>query len=576
VGVLRFAALALVAPVFVMPGGAAEAAHAGAAAHAVSASRHGADTVVSTRTTTRPTGRAADHTGSRRADLHAPATIRLLAARLYWGDAAPSYPTARSANHELAATAAYFERVSQGREAFHFTLTRWVHVDASADVMCNTQGRSVRAARAALTRAGYHPQQFNRLVLYTEQCNAAASMAQEPGHVTWVRFRNPGQPVLAHELGHNLGLDHAYGLVCHQGTMRVAIGGTCTSKEYGDSWDVMGHSRASFSVPTLARLGWAGRLATVRSSGTFQLADVESPGTGLQGLKIPLGGGTSYWVEYQPRHSTQIGRSIPGVTIREQLPSGRVQLIDASPGNPTGISFPDRDLTNPALPVGSSLTVGNDIRISTVGAGREATVQVTYGQPASVPETPQLSFAAQLKSGDYRIQWTAPTDNGQIVLGYRVTDQISGAVTYVRSPAAYRTTFVLPARKVGVAPTFTVAALNQVGWSAPSAPLAGKAFGPEVTVTSPTANAAVPDSFDVSLAASPDPQTHSAPVKAWADLEGGAGTCTSVDGAGPYTLTCANVGKGKHTVVVHVLNDNGVTTDVTMDIRVSGNPHLPS
>jgi hypothetical protein len=83
VGVLRFAALALVAPVFAMPGGAAEAAHSGAAAHPASEFRHGADAVVRTRATTRPAGRAADHTGSRRGDLHAPATINLLAARLY-------------------------------------------------------------------------------------------------------------------------------------------------------------------------------------------------------------------------------------------------------------------------------------------------------------------------------------------------------------------------------------------------------------------------------------------------------------------------------------------------------------
>jgi hypothetical protein len=574
VGVLRCAVLALVAPVFAMPWGAAEGAAAGSVAHAsarpATTSRHGSDAVVRrTGPATRTAGRAADHTGARQGDLHVPATIRLLAARLYWGDVRPSYPTARNADHELKATADYFERVSRGREAFHYTLTRWVHVQASADVMCGTQGRSVRAARAALTRAGYHPQRFNRLVLYTEQCNAAASMAQQPGHVTWVRFRNPGQPVLAHELGHNLGLRHAYGLVCRQGAMRVAVGDSCTSVEYGDDWDVMGHSRASFSVPTLARLGWAGRIATARTSGTFRLADVENSGTDLQGLRIPLGDGASYWVEYQPRHSTQVGRSIPGVTIRKELTSGRVELIDAAPGNPTGIAFPDRDLTNPALPVGSSLTVGDGIRITTIAAGRRATVQVTYGQPATAPEAPHLSFAAELKSGDYRIHWTAPADNGQIVLGYRVTDQVSGAVTYVRSPAAYRTTFVLPARRAGVAPTFSVAALNQVGWSADSAPLAGKAFGPEVTVTSPTANAAVPDSFDVSLAAEPDPQTHSAPVRAWAEVERSNATCTSADGSGPYTLTCTGVRHGWHTIVVHVLNDNGITTDVTMQVRVT-------
>src|SRR3954453_15170615 len=185
VGVLRFAALALVAPVFAMPVAAAQAAPAGTPGHA------GARAATTLQ-------RVADHTGARGGDLRVPSTIRLLAARLYWGDARPSYPTSRSAERELRSTAAYFERVSRGRETVHYTLTRWVHVDASAEVMCDTQGEPARGAKAALTRAGYHPQRFNRLVLYTEQCNAAASMAQEPGHVTWLRFRNPGQAVLAH------------------------------------------------------------------------------------------------------------------------------------------------------------------------------------------------------------------------------------------------------------------------------------------------------------------------------------------------------------------------------------------
>ena len=71
-------------------------------------------------------------------------------------------------------------------------MTRWVHVDASADTMCNRLSAAARITAAALTQAGYHPGRFNRLMIFTEQCNAAVSAAQQPGRLSWIRYRNPG------------------------------------------------------------------------------------------------------------------------------------------------------------------------------------------------------------------------------------------------------------------------------------------------------------------------------------------------------------------------------------------------
>ena len=402
--------------------------------------------------------------------LRAPSSVRLLAARLYWGDAPPAYPTTRTARADLDRAASYFRRVSRGHESFHVTLTHWVHVRASAATMCSRQRVSARIARRALARAGYHPQRFNRLMLLTEQCNAAVSVAQQPGQVSWIRYRNPGMSTLVHELGHNLGLAHAYGVVCRQGDLRVPLGGRCRSVEYGDSWDAMGHSNASFSVPVLTRLGWAGAVATASTSGSYRLADVEHPGGALQGVRIPAGGRVTYWVEYQPEHGTRFGRSIPGVTIRRQVGHGPVEIVDASPGNPSGIADPDRDLSNPALPVGSSITTPEGVRLTTVSVGRTATVQVQYGQEAGAPAAPALSDATLLARGRYRVHWQSPADNGQIVLGYQVTAQPSGAVTFVRSPGAYRTSAVLAVGRHAGPQTFTVKAVNQAGWSARAAP----------------------------------------------------------------------------------------------------------
>jgi len=401
--------------------------------------------------------------------LHAPADVRLLAARFYWGARPPAYPSTAQLQRDLGRTSDYFAHVSRGREHVHVTLTRWVRVRVSGDVMCNTQRRSVAAANAALRRAGYHPARFNRLMIFSEQCNAAASAAELPGRVSWIRFRSPGMATLVHELGHNLGLEHAYGVICRHDGRRVALGAGCLPVEYGDSWDAMGHSTGYFSVPVLARLDWAGTIRTVRRSGTFRLADVERARTANQALRIRAGA-TTYWVEYQSEHSPQVGRTIPGVMIRRQVGRGPVEMIDASPGNPTGIAYPDRDLTNPALPVGSSLTTPENIRITTVSQGRHARVQVTFDQSASAPDAPAVESVTRVGDG-YRVHWTPPADNGQIVLGYQVTAQPSGASVFVPGPAGYRTSVRVPLDKLGTTtPTFTVKALNQDGWSVASTP----------------------------------------------------------------------------------------------------------
>lgn len=513
--------------------------------------------------TSTPSGRTAS---SRTAALDAPSSIHLIAARLYWGDRPPAYPSTRRAHHDLNRTAAYFERVSRGRESFAATLTRWIHVRASRETMCSRQGASARIARAALTRAGYHPARYNRLMLLTEQCNAAVSVAQQPGTTSWIRFRNPGMSTLVHELGHNLGLAHAYGVVCRQDGLRVPLGGTCRSVEYGDSWDAMGHSRGSFSLPALTRLGWAGDVATATTGGTFSLADVEHSGSSLQGLRIPLAGGVTYWVEYQPERSTQVGRSIPGLMVRRQVGDGPVEIVDASPGNPVGIAFPDRDLTNPALPAGSSITTPEGLRITTVSAEAQATVQVDFGQTAQAPAAPAVSYAAVLPDGTYRVRWEPPADHGQIVLGYRVTAQPSGVTTFVRSPAAYRTSSVVAVPRRAPLQRFTVEAVNQAGWSPTSPAVEGAAYGPVVTINSPSAGAHVPGSFTVTFQAAADRETHTQPVRGWAEV--GSSTCGVVEGAGPYTLTCAGVPAGRTALSVHVTNANGVTSDVTTHVLV--------
>jgi hypothetical protein len=118
------------------------------------------------------------------------------------------------------------------------------------------------------------------------------------------------------------------------------------------------------------------------------------------------------------------------------------------------------------------------------------------------------------------------------------------------------------------APTFTVAAVNQSGWSAESTAVTGRAYGPVVNVTSPVQGSTVDGDLNVNLTASPDTPTRTAPSKAWATI--GDVTCSTQLGAGPYVLQCSGAEAGPQTLTVDVQNTDGVVTETSVPIEVSG------
>ena len=113
--------------------------------------------------------------------------------------------------------------------------------------------------------------------------------------------------VLAHELGHNLGLLHANSAVC---TTQLPI--VCDQREYGDASSIMGnYLNAYVTNPMIARLS-ATELdklkvlpkeskAIAAESGDYKLAPVYSTGINLpKVLYIPIGSELTYSVEYRP------------------------------------------------------------------------------------------------------------------------------------------------------------------------------------------------------------------------------------------------------------------------------------
>ena len=98
-------------------------------------------------------------------------------------------------------------------------------------------------------------------------------------------FDNPQIPdyqVLAHELGHHLhGVQHAHSYVCAD---LKPLGSSCTVREYGNLYDVMGSGYGHFNAYVKAGYGWL-TPQRVTQSGDYLLAPLETS-NGVRALEV--------------------------------------------------------------------------------------------------------------------------------------------------------------------------------------------------------------------------------------------------------------------------------------------------
>ena len=172
-----------------------------------------------------------------------------------------------------------------------------------ASTTCDPQTLA-QLARDRATAAGVNVGQYSRLVFAfprnTCPWGGLGSIGGYPSQA-WI---NGGfyAGIVSHELGHGFGLYHSHSLECGS----VAIGGSCTSIDYGDTLDVMGASTTTYHLNAVQkeRLGWlnatgAPPITTVQASGVYSLTPYEVAGAGAKALKVRLPSGDWYYVEYR-------------------------------------------------------------------------------------------------------------------------------------------------------------------------------------------------------------------------------------------------------------------------------------
>ncbi len=513
------------------------------------------------------------------ARLGVPRHVRVLVLRMYWSGKAPKHPDTGEMRTLMKQTSSWFAKTSRGRHHLSSKVTPWLKVGGGSS-NCGSRAAVGRALAAARGR-GIGSGGFNRFMLVMPQCGTN-SLGEMPGRVTWIMEQNPTLNILVHELGHNLGLNHANSLICQKGKFRVTQAGTCYTQEYGDMWDAMGLSDRQYSVGILKRLGWAGRTATASKDGTWTLTDAEKSGSGLQGLRVRSGGAT-YWLEYRtnPVALEQGNFTLEGSTgIQVRLDSGRsMRILDTLPNSPntSGLVFPDPDLVSATLPSGSSFTTPQRVRITVVSqTATTATVRVTRGKKATAPAAPTLLSVLRSQSGSMiRMKVKPPeSDGGQIVLGYQATRSPGNKSFFVPAPggAVDAGGFIDLYEYFSGGGSWTLRAVNQVGTSPASNKVDDALASPSVTITSPVAGTQVyaGTQLAVTATATPDPASGADIDYVQVCLSGGG---CQTDQSAPWQFSLETFDPGSQQLVATAYDElSGKGTSAPVPITVVATP----